>query len=385
MSSNTFGENFRITTFGESHGPALGVVIDGVRPGMPIDLEEVQRELDRRRPGASSLSTPRKESDRAEILSGIFEGKTTGAPIAIVFRNEDTRAEDYKPIKDLFRPGHADFTWLRKFGIRDWRGGGRTSGRETVARVAAGAIAKQILGRGGVLITGHVVQVGDIRAKSFDQAAIETNEVRTADPAAAVEMAELIRQVRSDGDSIGGIVEVIARGVPAGWGDPVFMKLDSLLGAALLSIGGVKGVEIGDGFALASLRGSESNDSLLPNGFASNRSGGILGGISNGEPIVARIAVKPTSSIRHPQQTIDVTGEPATIRVPGRHDPCLCPRIVPVAEAMVALVLCDAFLRQQAIVEAHTSPGEIEAEIAFCDAEIERIEARRKDLLKRRG
>jgi chorismate synthase len=383
MSSNTFGENFRITTFGESHGPALGVVIDGVRPGMPIDLEEVQRELDRRRPGASSLSTPRKEADRAEILSGVFEGKTTGAPIAIIFRNEDTRAEDYKPIRDLFRPGHADFTWLRKFGIRDWRGGGRTSGRETVARVAAGAIAKQVLGRGGVRVTGHVTQVGDIRAKTFDPAAIETNEVRSADPAAAIEMAELIRQVRSEGDSVGGIVEVIAEGVPPGWGDPVFMKLDSLLGAALLSIGGVKGVEIGDGFAMASLRGSQSNDFLLPNGFASNHSGGILGGISNGEPIVARIAVKPTSSIRHPQQTIDVNGEPATIRVPGRHDPCLCPRIVPVAEAMVALVLCDAFLRQQAIVEAHTSPGEIEAEIAFCDTEIERIEARRKELKRR--
>lgn len=380
MSSNSIGEYFRITTFGESHGPALGVVIDGVRPGIALDLDELQRELDRRRPGFSTLASPRRESDRVEVLAGIFEGRTTGAPIALLFRNEDQRAEDYRPIKDLFRPGHADLTWFRKFGIRDWRGGGRTSGRETVARVAAGAVARQILNDAGVRITAHVTRIGMVRAETFDADEIDRNEVRCADAAAALKMAFAIREARSDGDSLGGIVEVIATGVPAGWGDPVFMKLDAMLGSALLSIGGVKGVEIGGGFSLSSMKGSESNDPILPDGFASNHSGGILGGISNGAPVVARIAVKPTSSIRHPQQTIDIDGRASTIRVPGRHDPCICPRIVPVAEAMVALVLCDARLRQQAITEAGVQPDEIRAEIEFCESEIERLNEKKRTL-----
>jgi chorismate synthase len=378
MSSNSFGDNFRITTFGESHGPALGVVIDGVRPGVPVDVDEIQRELDRRRPGQSTLVTPRREADRLELLSGLFEGRTTGAPIAILFRNHDTRSQDYEKIRDLFRPGHADLTWWRKFGIRDWRGGGRTSGRETVARVAAGALARQILAREGVSLVGHVVRIGEVVAESFDAAEIERNPVRCADARAAERMKAAIEEARKAGDSLGGVVEVVAEGVPAGWGDPVFQKLDAQLGAALLSIGAVKGVEVGDGFRLASLRGSQANDPILPEGFASNHMGGILGGISSGAPIVVRAAVKPTSSIRHPQQTIDVHGEAQTIRVPGRHDPCICPRLVPVAEAMVAIVLCDAFLRQQAIREAAADPKQLEAELAFCDAEILRLLARRR-------
>ncbi|MCC6747781.1 MAG: chorismate synthase [Deltaproteobacteria bacterium] len=375
MSSNTLGDNFRITTFGESHGPALGVVIDGLRPGISVDVEGIQRELDRRRPGSNSLTTPRKEGDRVEVLSGLFEGKTTGAPLALLVRNTDQRSQDYDRMKDLFRPGHADLTWQRKFGIRDWRGGGRTSGRETVARVAAGAVARQLLEREGITILGHVLQVGPVRAARFDAAAIEQNPVRCADPEAAERMAAAIQEAQKAGDSLGGVVEVVAHGVPAGLGDPVFQKLSSQIGAALLSIGAVKGVELGDGFALASLRGSEANDALLPGGFASNHHGGLLGGISSGAPIVARLAVKPTSSIRVPQATIDTEGRPVTLRVTGRHDPCICPRLVPVAEAMLALVLCDAFLRQQALREAATDEAQLVAELAFREAEVLRAVA----------
>jgi chorismate synthase len=385
MASNSFGDNFRVTTFGESHGPALGVVIDGVRPGLAVDVEAIQHELDRRRPGTSPLSSPRKEADRLEVLSGLHEGRTTGAPIAILFRNHDTRSQDYEAIRDLFRPGHADLTWWRKFGIRDWRGGGRTSGRETVARVAAGALARQVLAAQGVSIVGHVVRIGEVVAETYDPSQIERNDVRCADARAAERMFQAVQEARKEGDSLGGVVEVVATGVPAGWGDPVFQKLDAQLGAALLSIGAVKGVEIGDGFALASRRGSGSNDEILPEGFASNHMGGILGGISSGAPIVVRAAVKPTSSIRRPQRTIDTAGRPQTIRVPGRHDPCICPRVVPVAEAMVALVLCDAFLRQQAIVEAACGEAELEAELAYCDAEILRLVRRRRDVWQAAG
>jgi chorismate synthase len=381
MSSNSFGDNFRITTFGESHGPALGVVIDGVRPGVPVDVEAIQHELDRRRPGASPLSSPRKEADRLEVLSGVFEGRTTGAPIALLIRNHDSRSQDYEAIRDVFRPGHADLTWWRKFGIRDWRGGGRTSGRETVSRVAAGALARQILETQGVRIRGHVVRIGQVVARSFDAAEIERNDVRCADAEAALRMAEAVQQARKAGDSLGGIVEVVAEGVPAGWGDPVFLKLDAQLGAALLSIGAVKGVEIGDGFELTLRRGSETNDAILPDGFGSNHMGGVLGGISSGAPVVVRAAVKPTSSIRLPQQTIDTQGRPQTIRVPGRHDPCICPRLVPVAEAMVALVLCDAFLRQQAILVAGADEALLEADLALCDAVVQRALQRRARVL----
>lgn len=377
MSSNSFGENFRITTFGESHGPALGVVIDGIRPGIDINIEDIQRELDRRRPGQSALTTPRKETDQIEILSGVFEGKSTGAPIALLVRNHDSRSRDYEKIKDLFRPGHADFTWQQKFGIRDWRGGGRTSGRETIARVAAGAIAKKILSDIGVRIIGHVIQIGKIRAQHYDESAIEQNPVRCADATAAEQMAAAIITARNDGNSMGGIVEIVASNVPAGWGDPVFNKLDALLAAGMMSIGAVKGVEIGDGFALASQLGSQTNDGITPDGFISNHMGGILGGISNGAPIVVRIAVKPTASIRHEQPTIDTSGQARTIVVPGRHDPCICPRIVPVAEAMMALVLGDAYLRQQAITNDNEHhEAQALAELAYCESELARIASR---------
>lgn len=390
MTSNRFGDNFRITTFGESHGEALGVVIDGVRPGIEINLDEIQAELDRRRPGQSKLVTPRKESDKLHCVSGIFEGRTTGAPICFLFYNENVKSSHYDDIAHLFRPGHADFTWLEKFGIRDWRGGGRTSGRETIARVAAGSIARQLLASLGVTIIGHVVQIADVIAPdvepaSLDRARIESNPARCADPATAERMAAAVEAARKDGDSVGGIVEVVATGVPTGWGDPVFLKLDAMIGTAMLSIGATKGVEIGAGFRLASLRGSQSNDGIAPGGFLTNRMGGILGGISNGEPIVVRVAVKPTSSIRKEQDTINEQREPVKLVVPGRHDPCICPRLVPVAESMLALVLADAALRQQAIVEAATSSEQLTAELAFTDSEILRLLHRRRELLAAGG
>ena len=370
MSTNTFGDNFRITTFGESHGPAIGVVIDGLYPGVDIDFQAVQKELDRRRPGVSDLTSPRKEKDQLEVLSGIFQGKTTGAPIAIIIRNSDARSQHYDTLKDLFRPGHADYTFFKKYGIRDWRGGGRSSGRETACRVAAGAIARQMLEHEGVCIVGHVVQVGGGTASEYSAEEIEQNPVRTADATAADAMANEIRVARKAGDSVGGVVEIRATGVPAGWGDPIFQKLDAQLAAALMSIGAVKGVEVGDGFALCDRRGSETNDAIHADGFATNQMGGILGGISNGSPIVARIAVKPTASIRVEQQTITKEGLPTTLVVPGRHDPCICPRVVPVAESMMALVLVDAYLHQQAVAKRAEGSTQIAAELAFREAEL---------------
>ncbi|NNM32673.1 MAG: chorismate synthase, partial [Gemmatimonadetes bacterium] len=370
----------RITTFGESHGVALGVVIDGVRPGIKVELDQIQEALDRRRPGTSRLTSPRKEGDRLEVLSGLFEGKTTGAPIAFLVRNKDARPGHYEEIKDVFRPGHADFTWWRKFGIRDWRGGGRTSGRETVARVAAGALAQQILARVGVRITGHVISVGEVDATRFVPEFIDQNDVRCADPDRAQAMWDTIEAARKDGDSVGGVVEVRVEGAPAGWGDPVFMKVDAMLASALMSIGAVKGVEIGDGFGLTRSRGSQTNDAMSTDGFLSNHMGGVLGGITNGQEIVVRAAVKPTSSIRHEQSTIDQDGNPRTIVVRGRHDPCICIRVVPVAEAMVALVLCDAYLRQLAITEGPGEPSHRAAELAHCDFQILRWIDRRRGL-----
>ena len=346
---NSFGHNFRITTFGESHGPAVGVVIDGVPPGLAIEREDIQKELDRRRPGQGSLSSPRNEADKVEILSGVLEGESTGAPVCLIVWNEDARPEDYEELKNYFRPGHGDLTWFNKYGLRDWRGGGRLSGRETVGRVAAGVVAREILKPTGLKITGHVVEVAGIEAKTFDPDAIETNPVRSADPEAAHEMIRAIEEARDEGDSVGGIVEVLVEGAPPGLGDPVFHKLDALLGMAMLSIGAVKAVEFGDGFGLAKMRGSEANDAILEDGFASNHAGGILGGISNGAPIVIRLAVKPTPSIALEQRTIDEAGKPASISVKGRHDPCIAPRIVPVAEAMAAIVLADSYLRQLAL------------------------------------
>jgi chorismate synthase len=346
-SPSSFGRNFRILTFGESHGPAIGVVLDGVKPGLPFDLEGIQRELDRRRPGQSDLVTPRVEADRIQVLSGVYEGQTTGHPIALVVFNENQRSRDYAAFQDLFRPGHADMTYQRKYGLRDPRGGGRSSGRETLARVAAGAWAKQQLSRQGVSIRGFNREIAGLSGPGVDWAFVETNPLRVADPdrypaqRAAVEAAMMVH------DSVGGVTEVWIEGLPTGLGDPAFAKLDALLAYACMSIGAVKGVEIGAGFASARLRGSENNDPMGTAGFLKNDAGGILGGISNGAPVVVRIAVKPTASIARSQQTVDRDGAAAEVLVQGRHDPCIAPRVVPVAEAMCALVIYDLWLTQQ--------------------------------------
>jgi chorismate synthase len=347
--SSSFGRLLTITTFGESHGPAVGVILDGCPPGIPVTPEVVQRDLDRRRPGQSAVTTQRQEPDKVEILSGVFEGVTTGASIALVVRSVDARPADYSNLKDLFRPGHADYTYWVKYGVRDYRGSGRSSGRETVGRVAAGAIARLILGGIGARVQAYTVQVGGIVALKRDLDEAEQNAVRCPDKDAAAEMERAILVAREAGDSLGGVVEIRADGVPPGWGDPVMDKLDASLAWGLMSIGAVKGFEIGDGFAAAGRRGSENNDRMTREGFATNHAGGILGGISTGEPIVARIAVKPPSSIALPQKTLDALGEERDFAITGRHDPCLCPRVVPVAEAMTCLTLADALLRQRAI------------------------------------
>ena len=323
---NTFGRNFRCTTFGESHGPAVGAVVDGCPPGIPLAEADIQPYLDRRRPGKSALESGRQEADRVEILSGVFEGRTTGAPIALLVRNRDVRSEDYDALRDVFRPGHADYTWQAKYGLRDHRGGGRSSGRETLARVAAGAVAVRCLEPCGVTIRGRVLEVHG----ATDPAAMEAE----------------IRAARDAGDSVGGIVEVTASGCPAGLGDPVFGKLAAAIAGAMMGIGAVKGVEIGEGFGAARLFGSEMNDPITKAGFSSNRAGGVLGGISTGQDIFVRLAVKPTPSIRKAQRTVDITGKEREITVEGRHDPCIAPRIVPVAECMMAMVILDAMLEQ---------------------------------------
>ena len=348
MSGNTFGTLFRVTTFGESHGPALGAVIDGVPAGMMLEAADIQQELDRRRPGQSALTTPRNESDTVEILSGVFEGCTTGTPLALLIRNQDQRSRDYGNLAELFRPGHADYTYFRKYGIRDYRGGGRSSGRETAARVAAGAVAKKMLVREGVRITAFTAAVGKVAGKVFVPDFIEKNPVRCADPETAEAMAREIADAQAAHDSVGAVIECRIQGVPAGWGEPVFDKLDAALAQAMLSVGAVKGIEFGDGFASAARRGSENNDAMTPDGFASNHAGGILGGISSGTEIVFRIAVKPTPSIALAQQTVDRAGAAQICEIKGRHDPCLAPRMVPVVEAMAALVLADFSLRQRA-------------------------------------
>ncbi len=324
---NTFGRNFRVTTFGESHGKALGCIIDGCPQGIELAEPDIQALLDRRRPGNSPLSSPRAEADRVEILSGVFEGKTTGTPIAMIVRNEDKKSGDYEALRAVFRPGHADFTYQQKFGIRDYRGGGRSSGRETIGRVAAGALAKKILAAQGIAIEGRVLSVHE-----------------KTKPA---EIEQEILAAKAAGDSVGGIVEIVARGCPPGLGDPVFGKLDAAIAGAMMGIGAVKGVEIGDGFAAAAHFGSENNDAMNEDGFTTNHAGGILGGISSGQDIVVRIAVKPTPSIEKTQKTLDTSGKCVDISVKGRHDPCIAPRIVPVAEAMLALVLIDAWLEQE--------------------------------------
>ena len=345
MSSNTFGTLFRVTTFGESHGPALGCVVDGVPAGLPLDFEMLKSELARRRPGQSGMTTPRNEADEPEILSGVLDGVATGAPIAILFRNTNQHSADYDAIANLFRPGHADYAWEKKFGFRDVRGGGRTSGRETVARVAAGAIAKQLLARHGVTIRACALEIAGIRARDIDWDQVERNPVRAPDAEAAVRMAEAVDAARADHDSVGGVILCEALGLPAGLGEPVFDKLDALTAHAVLSIGGVKGIEFGAGFAAAGMRGSAHNDPILPGGkFATNNAGGVLGGISNGDVFTFRCAVKPTASLAQPQKTVNRDGQPADISTPGRHDPCLVPRMVPVVEAMTAIVLADLLL-----------------------------------------
>ena len=363
MAGNSFGRIFKITTWGESHGKALGVIIDGCPPMLDLSEDDIQVELDKRAPGNSEVASPRKETDKVEILSGVFEGKTTGAPISLLIRNIDVDSSKNEKIKDIFRPGHADYTYFVKYGIRDHRGGGRSSGRETVGRVAAGAVAKKILRLKGIKITGYTKQIGDITASVIDLNEIEKNDVRCPDKNTAHKMIEKIKEVRSDGDSIGGIVEVIASGVPPGLGEPVFDKLSADIAKALMSIGAIKGVEIGAGFKSALLLGSQNNDEMYikacgerseSNGkiaFKTNNSGGILGGISNGDDIVVKIAVKPTASISKLQRSVDIHGKEREIRVEGRHDPCICPRIVPVAEAMMAIVITDHLLRN--IISPH--------------------------------
>ncbi len=324
---NTFGSNFRVTTFGESHGPAVGCVIDGCPARLALSASDIQPLLDRRRPGASPLTSARDEADSVEILSGVFLGQTTGTPVALLVRNRDVHSADYEAIKEKFRPGHADFTYQAKYGIRDYRGGGRSSGRETVGRVAAGAVAMKYLAGKGIAVSGRIVAVH-----------------RKTTPE---EIEKEILAAKAAGDSVGGIAEIVATGCPAGLGDPVFGKLDAAIAGAMMGIGAVKGVEIGDGFAVAGRFGSENNDGMTATGFTSNHAGGILGGISSGQDIVVRIAVKPTPSIAKPQKTRDIHGNATEISVGGRHDPCIVPRILPVAEAMLALVLADAVLEQE--------------------------------------
>jgi len=347
--SSSIGRLFVVTTFGESHGPAVGVVVDGMPPGIRIDAGDVQRELDRRRPGQSALTTQRREADQAEILSGLFEGVTLGTPIAMLVRNTDARSADYDALKDVFRPGHADYTYWEKYGVRDHRGGGRASGRETVGRVAAGALAKAALATVGVSIAGGTVQVGEVRASARDWTETEKNPVRCPDAAAAVRMAQRIARARDEKDSVGGVVEVEAAGVPPGWGDPTMEKLDAALGAAMLSIPATKGVEIGGGFAMSERAGSETNDVFDGERYLTNFAGGITGGISNGAPVVVRVAVRPATSIGKRQTAATKEGGTTAIEIQGRHDPCICPRVVPVAESMMAIVLANAWLRQRAL------------------------------------
>ncbi len=366
MAGSKIGNLYSIMTFGESHGPFIGVVIDGVKPGIEIDIDEIQHEMNRRRPGQSKVTTPRNEKDRAQIVSGVFEGKTTGTPICVIIKNEDQRSKDYSKIKDIFRPGHASYTYLKKYGIFDYRGGGRASGRETATRVAAGAIAKQVLRQHGIEFRGFVRQIGSLVAETVDYDSIEENPVRCCDPQMAKEMETYIRKIAEEGDSVGGIVELHIKGLPSGLGDPVFEKIDAELSHGLMSIGAVKGIEFGSGFASAEMLASENNDvfhqtesgDILPK---TNHAGGLLGGITTGQDLVLRIAVKPPSSINKEQLTVDAFGNDVSLSIGGRHDPCICPRVVPVAEAMAAVVILDLLLVQQAIADSRgESPTDID-------------------------
>jgi chorismate synthase len=343
MPGNTLGRLFRVTTWGESHGTALGALIDGCPSGMPLTPEDIQHDLERRRPG-QALTSPRREPDRVEILSGVFQGITTGTPISLIVYNQDVRSRDYDELATVYRPGHADRTYEQKYGVRDWRGGGRSSARETVARVAAGAVARKLLGGLGITVKAYTLALGGVRCEGFDWEEIDRNALFCPDPASARAMEARLREVKEAGDSAGGIVEISARGCPAGLGEPVFDKLDARLAAALMSIGAVKSVEIGEGLNAAALLGSENNDPVTAEGYASNHAGGILGGLSTGMEIIARVAVKPIPSISKAQQTVTSDGRPISIRIKGRHDVSAIPRIVPVCEAMVLLVMADFML-----------------------------------------
>ena len=347
--SSVMGNILKLSTFGESHGAGLGAVLEGVPAGILLDAETIQRDLDRRKPGGSRFVTQRKESDTVQVLSGIHAGRTIGTPIGMVIFNQDAKSGAYKDISRMFRPGHGDYTYYQKYGVTPMPGGGRASGRETAARVAGGAVARAILAPLGVEIKAYTIQIGSVRAELRDPNFAEEHPLRCADPNMAQAMEAEVDAARAERDSVGGLMELVARGVPAGLGDPVFNKLDAMLGGAMFSIGGVKGVEIGAGFSAAGRRGSENNDPMGPEGFASNHAGGILAGISSGQEIVMRLAVKPTPSISRPQKTTNLAGEPVDIEIKGRHDPCICPRLAPVAEAMAALVLADAYLMQRAL------------------------------------
>lgn len=348
MSGNTFGRLFTLTTFGESHGPALGAIVDGCPPGLALDETDLQRDLDRRRPGSSRHTTQRREADEVRILSGVFEGVTTGTPIGLMIDNTDQRSKDYSKIKDRFRPAHADYTYHHKYGLRDYRGGGRSSARETAMRVAAGAIAKKYLAGLGIRVRGYMSQLGPLEIDFKSWEGVDDNPFFCPDPARLPELEAYMDRLRRDQDSVGARITVIAEGVPVGLGEPVFDRLDAELAHGLMSINAVKGVEIGAGFACVAQRGSEHRDEMTPEGFLSNHAGGVLGGISTGQPIVARLALKPTSSITTPGRSIDVYGESVEIVTKGRHDPCVGIRATPIAEAMMALTLMDHLLRHRA-------------------------------------
>jgi chorismate synthase len=349
MSGNTFGSLFRVTSFGESHGPAIGCVVDGCPPGLALCEADIQAELDRRRPGTSRHVTQRQEPDTVEILSGVFEGSTTGTPIALLIRNQDHRSKDYGNIASTFRPGHADYTYWQKYGIRDHRGGGRSSARETAVRVAAGAIARKWLReRFGIVVRGYLSQLGPIEIPLVDWSAVTENPFFAPDASIVPQLESYMDQLRKDGDSIGARITVLAENVPVGWGDPVYDRLDADIAYAMMGINAVKGVEVGAGFAAIAQRGSEHGDELTPQGFLSNHAGGILGGISTGQDIVVNVAIKPTSSIRLPRRSIDLQGNPAIVETHGRHDPCVGIRATPIAEAMLALVLIDAAMHHRA-------------------------------------
>ena len=349
MAGNTFGKIFRVTTWGESHGSALGAVIDGCPPGLELDVTDIQNDLDKRRPGKGGGESPRREPDQVEILSGVFEGLTTGTPISLIIYNKDAQSKAYDHLQDIFRPGHGDLTYLKKYGLRDHRGGGRASARETAARVAAGAVARKVLAENDISVIAYTVALGDVSTSRRNMKDITKNRLYCPDMATAVLMEEFINTVRKKGDSLGGVVEIKATGCPVGLGEPVFDKLDAVLAQALMSIGAVKGVEIGAGFRAAELLGSENNDAITPKGYRTNNAGGILAGISNGDPIIVRAAVKPIPSISLEQDTMNLDNEPVKIKVGGRHDISAIPRIVPVCEAMICLALADHLLRQKAI------------------------------------